>query len=171
MNAHSTCQMAEKCVALGLFTRDSDAERGIGETLLNNAGEFDNVFGHKSERRGERPRDLTDGKRLGQGPGIEKTSGEGKLYCYNINLFHNKQLDEGTAYHGSNFYILMLEKQLVVHHGRAPRSPMHTSTEELSFDEYQTAIFQDPRITSQRRVEQSLFHLLMGSIVDTALTR
>jgi len=38
-------------VACGLLARDPDAERGIGEALFHNAGEFDDVFGHRESER------------------------------------------------------------------------------------------------------------------------
>ena len=44
-------------VARGLLTRDPDAERGIGEALFHNAGEFNDVFGHRESewaRKAER---------------------------------------------------------------------------------------------------------------------
>lgn len=53
MDPHAPRQMAEELMTLGLFTGHPDAERGIGEALFHNAGEFDDVFGHRESSRAE----------------------------------------------------------------------------------------------------------------------
>ncbi len=49
MNAHAPCQMAKQLVILGLVTGHSDAKRGIGITLNNNADEFDYILRHREK--------------------------------------------------------------------------------------------------------------------------
>jgi hypothetical protein len=45
--------MAEQLVSLRLFTGHFDTERRIGETLHDNADEFNDVLRHRERRLGE----------------------------------------------------------------------------------------------------------------------
>lgn len=83
--------MTEKRVTLHLLTRDSNLERGIGETLLNNADEFDYILRHRESYGGKEPRDLTDGKLLRQGAGIKKLLEGAKLPCNYFKMFYMYQ--------------------------------------------------------------------------------
>ncbi len=47
VNAHAPCEVAQKLMIFGLFTRDADSECGIGETLFHNTDKFDYVLGHR----------------------------------------------------------------------------------------------------------------------------
>lgn len=47
IHTHASGQMTEKFVILGLVGCDADSERRVGITLLYDADEFDDIFGHR----------------------------------------------------------------------------------------------------------------------------
>ena len=50
MDAHAARQVTVQLMIFRLFTRDTDAERGIGKRFFHDADEFNNILGHRESR-------------------------------------------------------------------------------------------------------------------------